>query len=409
MVSLQEKLLLTDRGQKWLRQFDPEDRETASRLVRSLTLVSHSNFRRSIGGLIDETAASVGHPVALFAVRELPGRVHSDFGRALAERSGRSSIDATPAGSDLGSEAIVAATIRSLSTARSDLLNHPNVAMMRASHCKAIVLVDDIVGSGRRVREFLGALWGNRSIRSWWSRKNIQFIVISFAVTEEGEKSIRKLKLSPTVLYNRVCPTLRSLPWSRQLKAEASDLCQIYGERTSRRGFLFGYQGSAATLVFEHGCPNNVPAIFWAPPTPRHPWEALFPGRTVLPLESSAFPPEIVRRDPVTLLVEAGQQRLAERIERPVSVSRDTLLVLAYAEKGIRSSGALSFATGMDEKSCRTLIQACITWGFLTIRNRLTSGGLAELEAARRNQTTSVKVASLGEDAYYPTMLRKAT
>ena len=67
----------------------------------------------------------------------------------------------------------------------------------------------------------------------------------------------------------------------------------------------------------------------------------LFPGRTVLPLESSAFPPEIVRRDPVTLLVEAGQQRLAERIERPVSISRDTLLVLAYAEKGIRTSGAL--------------------------------------------------------------------
>jgi hypothetical protein len=409
MVSLQEKLLLTDRGQKWLSQFAEKDRVPASRLVRGLTLVSHSKFARSVGRLIQETAASVSHPVALFAVRELRGLAHSEFCRALAESSTRSSIDATPTGSDLGSEAIVAALIRSLSNASGHLLNHPNVAMMRASQSKAIFLVDDIVGSGKRAKEYLEVIWENRSIRSWWSRKDIQFFVISFATTENGEKVLRKLKSSPTVVYNRVCPTLRSLPWSQQLKSEVSDLCQTYGERTSKRKFSFGYQGSAATLVFEHGCPNNVPAVLWAPPTPQYPWEALFPARTVLPPESSAFPLEIVRRDPLTLLVEAGQRRLAERIELPVSISRDTLLVLAYAEKGIRSSGALSFATGMDENSCRALIQACIGWGFLTLRNRLTPAGLAELNAARWAQSTSIQVASLGKDDYYPTTLREAT
>ena len=406
MVSLQEKLLLTDRGQKWFSQFAERDRVPASRLVRGLTLVSHSKFARSVGRLIHETAASVGHPVALFAVRELRDTARSEFCRALAESCAHSSIDATPAGSDLGSEAIVAAIIRSLSNASEQLLNHPNVAMMRASQCKAIVLVDDIIGSGQRAKGYLEVMWENRSIRSWWSRKDIRFFVISFAATENGEKLLRKLKSSPTVAYNRVCPTLRSLPWSQQLKSEASALCQTYGKRTSKRRFSFGYQGSAATLVFEHGCPNNVPSVLWAPSTPQYPWEALFPARTVLPLESSAFPPEIVRRDPLTLLVEAGQQRLAERIERPVSISRDTLLALAYAEKGIRSSGALSFATGMDEISSRALIQACIGWGFLTIRNRLTPAGLAELNAARRAQTTSIQVAPLGQDDYYPTMLR---
>ena len=409
MVSLQEKLLLTERGQEWLSQFAEHDQDTACRLVRSLTLVSHSKFARAIGQMVQETAASVGHPVALFAIRELRDKARADFGRALAERRERSSIDATPAGSDLGSEAIVAANIRSLSRAHRNLLNHPNVAMMRASRCKAIFLVDDIVGSGQRAREYLAVLWENRSIRSWWSRKNIEFVVISFAATEDGEKRLRKLKPSPAVVYNRACPTLRSLPWSQQLKSEASDLCQTYGKRTSKHYFLFGYQGSAATLVFEHGCPNNVPALFWAPSTDRYPWKALFPARTVLPAESSAFPLEIVRRDPLTLLVEAGQQRLAERIGLPVSISRDTLLVLAYAEKGIRSTGALCFATGMDENGCRTLILACIAWGFLTIRRRLTAAGLAELNAARRNQAISVKVASLGEDAYYPSMLRRAT
>ncbi len=409
MVSLQEKLLLTERGQKWLSQFPGKDRETASHLVRSLTLVSHSKFEHSIRRLILATTASVGRPVALFAVRELRGAARSDFDRALGESKRRSNIDATPAGNDLGSEARVAATIRSLSRTSNLLLNHPNVVMMRASQCKSILLVDDLIGSGNRTLEYLSAIWANRSIRAWWSRKDIHLFVISFAATEEGEKLIKKHKCSPTVVYDRVCPTLRSLPWARQLKLEVSELCENYGARTSKQNFSFGYQGSAATLVFEHGCPNNVPVILWAPSTPKYPWSSLFPMQTILPSEDSAFPLEIVRRDPLTLLVEAGQNRLAERIELPVSVSRDTLLVLAYAEKGIRSTGALSYATGMDKDSCGNLIQSCVSWGFLTTRFRLTLAGLAELQAARRNHSTSIQVASIGENDYYPTMLRKAT
>lgn len=409
MVSLQEKLLLTDRGQKWLSQFPGRDRETATRLVRSLTLVSHSKFERSIRQKILATANSIGRPIAMFAVRELQGKARSDFDIALNEPCRLSRINATPTGNDLGSEARVAATIRSLSDSNKLLLNHPNIEMMRAAQCKAIFLVDDLVGSGNRVLKYLAALWANLSIRSWWSRKNIRFSVISFAATEEGEKLIKKHKCSPVTVYDRVCPTLRSLPWSQQLKLEVSNLCETYGAQTSKQTFSFGYQGSAATLVFEHGCPNNVPSILWASSTKKFPWEALFPARTVLPPQDSAFPPEIVRRDPLTLLVEAGQQRLAGRINLPVFISRDTLLVLAYAEKGIRSTGALSFATGMDTDNCGNLIQSCVSWGFLTTRLRLTRSGLAELEAARRNHPKLSQVASIGEDDYYPMMLRKAT
>jgi hypothetical protein len=411
MVSLQEKQLLTERGRSWIGQFATEDREIASRLVESLTLVSKSKFERSVSRLIQDTAAAIAAPVALFAVRELNGTMRSEFNLALSQSSRRSMIDATPRGNDLGSEARVAAMIRSLSTASSGLLNHPNVAMMRAqlSRCKAIILVDDLVGSGDRAAGYLAALWENRTIRSWWSRKHIQFFVISFAATEEGEKHLRKLKCSPSVIYDRVCPTLRSLPWSQALKSEVSDLCQVYGSRTSKPTFWSGYQGSAATIVFEHGCPNNVPSILWAPQSKRSSWHSLFPGRSVLPPEDSAFPPEIVRRDAITLLVDIGQRRLASRMTPSGPISWNTLLILAYAEKGVRSSGALSFAIGLDEQSCRTLLQGCIDWGFLTSRYRLTPTGLAELEAARRAKTTSIQVASLGTDAYYPKMLRKAT
>jgi len=279
---------------------------------------------------------------------------------------------------------------------------------MRGADCEAIIVVDDLVGSGERVREYLAALWASRSIRSWWSRKNIKFVLVSYAVADEGAKSVTKLKYAPRLVYNRICPTLRSLPWSHDRKAEVSDLCTKYGAKLAAKRFILGFQGSAALLVFEHGCPNNVPAILWAGPKKGRVWEPLFPEKTVLPLESSAFPPEIVRRDPISLLVDIGQEKLAARLQKAPPISHETILILAYAGKGVRTSGALSFATGLSEEDCKRLIQLCVEWGFLTSRFRLTSAGTAELKAAQRAARFK-DVASIGTDDYYPTMLRRAT
>jgi hypothetical protein len=409
MKAVQEKLLLTERGQKWVSNFALEDREAASRLVRALTLVSHSAFQRDLSRRIFETAESFDHPVALFAVREMKPGDLPDFLKELNASDPSSTVDAVARGSDLGSEARVAATIRSLCKAHpARLLNHPNVEKMRAARCKAIIVVDDLVGSGNRVREYLAALWTSRSIRSWWSRDNLDFVLVSYAMTDEGVKSVSKLKYAPKLVYNRICPTLRSLPWSQNRKTTVSDLCTKYGAKLAAKRFTMGFQGSAALLVFEHGCPNNVPAILWAKPKRGEDWEPLFPEKTVLPLEGSAFPPEIVRRDPISLLVDIGHEKLAARLQKAPPISHETILILAYAGKGIRTSGALSFATGLGEEDCRRLIQLCVEWGFLTVRYRLTSAGAAELEAAQRAARIKA-VAPIGTDNYYPTMLRGAT
>jgi hypothetical protein len=409
MIALQEKLLLTERGQRWLSGFDLEDREAASRLVWALTLVSYSAFQRDLSNRILNAAQLFNFPVALFAAREMKSKDLSEFLERLSSTGQSSTMNAVASGNDLGSEARVAATIRSLCKAHpGPLLNHPNIEQMRSAQCKAIIVVDDLIGSGNRVREFMGALWASRTIRSWWSREDIKFVLVSYAVTEEGAKSVTKLKYAPSLDYNRVCPTLSSLPWSRERKAELSDLCIKYGTKLAARRFILGFQGSAALLVFEHGCPNNVPAILWAGPKKGEVWESLFPEKTVLPAEGSAFPPEILRRDPISLLVDIGQKELAARIQKAPPVSPETLLILAYAGKRVRKSGALSFATGLSEEECKRLIQLCVEWGFLTTRFRLTSAGAAELEAAQRADRFK-NVAPIGTDNYYPTMLRRAT
>ncbi|HHS9579554.1 TPA: hypothetical protein ACTW9A_002562 [Raoultella planticola] len=65
------KLIYTKQGERWLSQFDALDQETAKLLLNSLTLVSHTEFRRNLEALILDVSTKIAGPVALYAVREL--------------------------------------------------------------------------------------------------------------------------------------------------------------------------------------------------------------------------------------------------------------------------------------------------------------------------------------------------
>ena len=67
----QDHFLLTARGAAWLNSFSAEDREAARRLVNGLTLVSLSNFSRTITQMVVSEAATISGPVGLFAIREI--------------------------------------------------------------------------------------------------------------------------------------------------------------------------------------------------------------------------------------------------------------------------------------------------------------------------------------------------
>ena len=411
--SINRKLLLTERGQAWLAQFDAADEEVASRLVNSLTLISQSIFERTLDRLIRQTKNDIKGPIALFAARELKNNTKNktDLLDSLVSTDPKISIDAVARGSDLGSEACVAETIRNIcKPSPLDFLNHPKVEQMRKSKCDAIVVVDDLLGSGKRVVEFIDALWESRSIRSWLSRDNFQFIVISYAATNKGKARVERSTYGPSVRFEIACPTFSSLPWLRKSKEEIVALCQKYGQRTSRPGSSLGFRDTMASLVFEHGCPNNAPAILWAPQSHKNHWLPLFPDRTILTAEKSAFPLEISRRDSISVLMEAGQARLASTITsvRP-PISEDTLLVLAFAAKRVRGTGALTFATGLNNQQCAQIMRDCVQWGFLTITHRLTDAGFAELEASRKVRKLRIPMAPKGKEVYYPRMLRGTT
>ena len=85
---------------------------------------------------------------------------------------------------------------------------------------------------------------------------------------------------------------------------------------------------------------------------------------------------------------------------------------MALIAKGIRRNTALTFATGLSNYELEKVLNRCIEWGFVALKNkkpRITDAGLDELEHARRTNCMESEIAPLGDEDYYPKMLREAT
>lgn len=416
-----KKLIFTGQGQKWLSQFDTLDQETAISMASKLTLVSHTEFERNLLKKLEEIASDVGGTIGLFTIRELE-RCKTDnpfdadlipFYSQVESKDGKS-VNALSPTADQGSEARVAQIIRQFCKSNpKKFLNHPTIDNLRINKADAIIFVDDFIGSGRRIREFLRSFWIEPTIVSWLSGKQICFHVLAYSGTQDGITYVLHDKSKPKIHIYRDAPTFDTIVWSDQKRKEVKDLCEKYGRiaNRKRKNMWWGYNTGMAAIIFEHGCPNNTPAIFWEPDFKGSGWVGLFPNRTISSDVASVFPAEIVRGDPVKLLIDAGQIKIAKSgslLRRGVA-GQILLTVLALIAKGQRKRSTISFATGMNVKDCERLIETCIKWDFITVQRRITPKGLAELKAARKVSRQSLISLDKGSDYYYPQKLREAS
>lgn len=396
-------LLLTERGECWTNNFEEADRPLARELAASLTLVSHNEFERSLSSLIYDTAKKIDGIIALYGARELEESLRFEALRKI------DSIDATPRGTNIGSEGRVANIIRNISLSHPEkYLNHPTVDKLRTKKAHAIFLIDDFIGSGKRCTDYLDFLWRSRSLRSWTSYKRIIFFVIAYTGTTSGIKTTQRHPANPAVQISRHCPTINSLHW-KHLKIEAArKLCFKYSSLASFNMPL-GFRNSASLLIFEHGCPNNTPQIFWATSKKIKDWAPLFFAKRIDEEVATLFPPELINKDPVHVLMEAGQNRLAAAISsnahRPLT--NQEALTLALFSKGKSRVETIATANGLRAKEATELIERCISAGWISPRKRITDKGLAELRGIRSSLVRRAPpLPALGTDEYYPKALR---
>lgn len=415
------KLIHTEQGKKWLNQFKPIDQETAILIANSLTLVSHTEFERNLLTKMEELASSIEGTVGFFAIRELEKEKTSEgFDGAVlpfysqVESSDGKSVNALSASSNQGSEAKVANIIRQLCKSNPQkYLNHPTLENLRSNKSDAVIFVDDFIGSGGRVHEFLDAFWLEKTVVSWLSGKQMSFHVVAYSGTESGIAYAGRHKSTPQIHIYRDAPTFDTFHWGADKKNRIKELCRKYGyiANKKRKNMWCGYREGMAAIIFEHGCPNNTPTILWEPDFTGSGWNGLFPNRTISSSTASVFPSEIVRGDHIQILEDAGQKKLAHSASliRRGLAGQIILIVLGLIAKGQRKRSTLSFATGLNVDDCERVIEKCIKWRFITVQRRITEKGLAELNAARKLRIGQLTVLDKGTDYYYPKQLREAT
>ena len=400
-----KKLIHTEQGGKWLRQFDPIDQESAISIANNLTLVSHIEFKRNLRSKLEEVASSIEGSVGFFAIREIDAT--TPFYSQTTSHDGKS-VNALLS-SNQGGEVKIVSIIRELCLSNpKKYLNHPTLESLRESRSDAIIFVDDFIGYGDRTRDFLDSFWRERTIVSWLSGKQIKFHVVAYSGTKEDIGYIKKHKSKPQIHIYQGAPTFNSSSWSRDKKEKVKTLCREYDSivNKGRENVWRRYGERMVTMIFEHGCPNDTPAILWSNNFEGNDWDGLFPNHTISSSTTSIFPPEIAKGYPVQALQEYEQWRMTNS---GGLLRKMTLTVLDLISKGQRKSSTISCATGLDIKNCERLIKECIEWSLITKQREITDKGQAKLSRTRKLKTEQSFCFNRGTDYYYPKQLREAT
>ncbi|AFM14107.1 phosphoribosyltransferase-like protein [Turneriella parva] len=242
------------RTQNWLKQFkNSNDYLLAALFLRSLKLVSFAEFEGAITEQITSIPKDVKSRTALFPV------VRQDAADFLPDSSGR---------------------IRHMfkNLYRQDKRRfciEPSFESMRAQKVKNIVLVDDIVGSGKRLDGYLKTAI-TPTIKSWLSYKLCKIFIVSYAITTEGEAFVRR-RHKYLKQENFISVMNRDGLFQFGNK-DLVDLLTRYGSRASGPTMYLGFKGVHTNIVFQHGAPNNLPGILVKDSKE---WMALFTDRAI--------------------------------------------------------------------------------------------------------------------------------
>ncbi|MEO8008980.1 MAG: hypothetical protein ABI728_10750, partial [Betaproteobacteria bacterium] len=373
----------------WLQQFEKKDHQTARMLLKAFKFVTGPEFSSDLTHLLkskiprSETAAlfverelrSVrgGHPIRMYKEEKL------SLGRGIPKRH-RATGAALPVVSsprndrqDIGSEGIVATLVSGLARSHQRrFVIHPSAEEFRRIKVRHIVVVTDLVGSGRRVSRFLSSLWRVRSVRRWASSRLVKFWVLAFSATDAGKAVLKKHPTHPKLEIVCICPTVRGIhPNDTQEKIR--NLCE---QSASEEVMPLGFQDTGALIAFAHGCPNNAPVIFHKSFTIKgRTWKPLFPARVAHDTAVAAADSEI---DPLILALETlGIKSFAHKsaFKRSRKSQKHLVILLAAVRKGHRHMESLSTATGLSLWAIAEAERTAQQQGLLDNNRRLTEPG----------------------------------
>lgn len=407
---------------EWLKQFKGADQLRAVFLLRSLILVSHSEFEKGLDVKLDEIISLSDRPIAAFPVSKFAdsnmlatdemaeGEGSDTISDSNIESETPSSVEKeqvagqSDAHHSYGSEDRVGhfltAKARSIP---NRLLINPTVAAMRATKLDEVVFVDDLIGSGRKIRKFWKS-WANPTLRSWLSAKHCRFHIVSYAAHPKGVQYVRShlpYLRSESISIYRLLPTK-----VREWNPEITKLVDYYGEKTGKPRAARGIGDIMLPLVFQHRCPNNAPAILWSG---SHSWNALFKERRVDPVLYPCFNESDTTTLQADTLWESGQLKLAialldgEALGRLKPGFRDLVVVLGLLAQRMKVE-TISSLLVLGAARTERIVRYARAHRFIDESNQITQLGKGILNRARWMAMVEQRVESKrsGFEYYYP-------
>ena len=405
-------LLDTPQAINWLSQFRERqrDEEFARTLLNSLRLVSHNTFHQELLETITRAVATLASPIPFYCAHDLPEE-------AIYFPNQRGCPAAVGNGREVGSEGVLADVATNWN--RSDpkrFLNHPPITTLRKKRCRNIIILDDLSGSGQTIADFICAMLRERHLKSWWSFGWLTFHVVAYAISDEAEELVREAlrthRSNHANTHLRFWYSRRPIAgkqlWGDQLRNQIEELCERYGKSGKVRWvYRRGYRESMGTVVFAHGCPNNVPGILWHL---SNSWRPLFPNRTVPSVLFPAFDQSGPLLGPSGLLNALEATTLARDpvIDRLTPMGQNMVLVLTALRKKVTAPDRLSLATNLSLRTCDEVIACCLNLGLIDQNRQLTRRGTEELRAVNRLGKLPFEPPAFDGSFYFPKQLRAA-
>lgn len=412
----------TDRGHRWIKNFDPDDRPTARLLLDSVRFASTGHMVTSIRDRLIAlvTEGQIEAPVflipALSATEDISAlpeeEMTPELFANLPERHvayktyiPNSGISSTP-----GSEGLIGRIVRDIIAHRlldgaTVLPAESSLEDIRAARCRSIVLVTDYNGSGTQIRDFAKTLVRHPTLRSWRSGKFLRIHALAFASTEHAAKNAI-FPGSPLDGYStlEIVKSLQDPSWSEIQRESIERLCKRYTIKKMKRDAL-GYKSSGGLFVSDFGVPNNIPAILRQKSDG---WSSFFENRVV--------PQELVTelRDytPITPLsrsaATAGQIRLARNLKEDRGRLSGRLMLTALSEinAGKVSDEDLSFKLCVTVPTAESIVESLLLLGFISKDRKLTEDGRKELNAGKKSPRKVVPLSGGSDEPYYPRTMR---
>jgi len=344
---------------QWLQQFLPDQRATAGMMLSRLQFVGRDAYSEWIKRKLSSLDDRKKH--AVYAVRKLD-----------SENPGFWQDDGTPAtrpGTSLGSEDLVYSIISNAGrVSDGNLLDHPSLTEIKEQKLRSFVLVDDSIGSGQRVVDFINSMLDHKQFLSWWSLGWVRITIVAFARTNSAESYIIN-NIRGSNHHARKIPKIKKVKFLSKIRYDAAllkprwgagyqsilDLCHSVSQIP---GFMQdGFGGVMGNLVFYHSVPDNIPGVLWYG---EGGWSPLFPSRG-LP----------------SWMTDLLEGSATVGVNPPGKGSLDTELfrLIALIKSGVRTPQSISLRLTCDIDFARGLMERARKAGLVTEKTRLTKRG----------------------------------